>query len=61
MDTYIGRQMADAGFQEVLLDRPLHKIVVERRLCDTLVVPNCLVVVCFECRQICNLEEELVC
>ena len=52
--------MADSCFQEVILDRPAHEVVVHRRLGHLFVVFDRLVVIRLEGCKIRNLEEELI-
>lgn len=52
--------MADASLQQIVLDRPLHEVVVDAGLSNTFEVLNRLVVIAFESRKIADLEEELV-
>jgi len=44
--------MADSSFQEVILDGPLHEVVVDGRLCYALVVFDRVVVVCLLGREV---------
>lgn len=59
--TYPRGEVADASLEEIVLDRPLHQVVVDGRLADTLVLLNRLVVVALDGGQIGDLEEVLVC
>lgn len=58
--TYACAQVTDACFEKILFDRPLHQVVVYRRLGHLLVLLNRLVVVALKRCEICHLEEELV-
>lgn len=49
-------EVADTGFEQVLLYRPLHQIVVYARFRDALVVGDSLIIVTFECGDIGELE-----
>lgn len=53
--------MTDTGLQEIILDGPLHQVVIDRCPANSLVVFDGLVVVAFERRQISHLQVMLVC
>lgn len=53
--------MANASFEEIVLDRPLQQIVIHGRLADFLVLLDRLVIVAFEGGQVGDLEEVFVC
>lgn len=53
--------MADACLQEVILDRPLHQIVIDGLTTDALVVVDGLVVVRLQGGQVCHFQEMFVC
>lgn len=59
-DIVVVGEVADSGFEEVLLDRPLHEIVIDGGFGDTLVVGNGCEVVAIEGCEVCELEVELV-
>lgn len=52
--------MADSGFQEVLLDGPLHQVVIDGGPGDALVIGDGFEVISFEGRDVCSLEVQLV-
>jgi hypothetical protein len=51
--TYIGCKETYPGFQEIVLDRPLHEVVVDRRFCHLFVILHRLVIVAIEGSKIC--------
>lgn len=52
--------MADAGFEEVVFDRPFHEVVVDGGFGDFFVVFGRLVVVARDGGEVGDFEEELV-
>lgn len=58
--TYRCSEMANTGFEEVVLDRPLHQMVVHRGLADLLILLDRLVIVTFDGGKVGDLEEVFV-
>ena len=52
--------MAYAGFEEVVLDRPFHQIVVDGRLGHFVVILNGFVIISLQSREVGNFEKQLV-
>jgi hypothetical protein len=53
--------MADSCFEQVVLDRELHQVVVDRVLANPFVVLDRLVVVAFESSKLGDLQVMLIC
>ena len=58
--TYVGREMTHAGFEEIVLDGPLHQVVADGRLGDFLVVLDGFVVVALHGSEVGDFKVEFV-
>ena len=58
--TYAAGQMTYASFEKIVLNRPLHQIVIDGRFRNSFVILNRLIVFSLERSEVGDLEEQLI-